>query len=519
MIKRITVVALVLVMCAGVFPMRAEAAYDYTSVRTILNNAALYPQKTGFRTIDQKVETMLNGFRQNASTTFDLMVAAYDWLVYNVTYDSSITYYPYYDFDSYTRSPVPFYAVYFGYDPLFMKEGVCDNFSSAFVIMARAIGLDAYLRWGKQVTSSRTYDHMWVEIKIDGVGYIFDPQSDNSVYKSQGRNRHLYFGCPAATSSMYRVQDGRLDNKKLTAAFTPTGTTLPIEYCYVNYAPTGNGTVTGNTQNQSSAQMTARSALFNSKNYSYQFSGWLEGTYVASLGAQITLRAVPDRGETFKGWYVNGQRVSTLSTYSFRASGDVTVYALFSGEKFIDVPEGKWYSGAVYFCLDHAYMTGTSDVTFSPDATLSRAMAVTVMARVAGADLSAYSGVSSYKDVQTGKWYSAAVEWARVSGLSDGYGNGCFGLNDNVTREQLAVMMWGLAEYLDMESVITNTSEDDTDLSRFSDLSGVHRWALPAIKWAYRNGIISGDDQNRLRPRGSATRAEMAVMVKRFVNG
>ena len=507
-------VVLVVIMCVQLFPIKVQAAHDYTSVKSILNNAKLHPQKTGFRTMDQKVESMLKDFRKKGTSTFDLMVAAYDWFVYNVKYDRSITYYPYYDFDSKTKSPVPFYAVYFAYDPLFMKEGVCDNFSSAYAIIARAIGLDAYLRYGKQVTSSATYDHMWVEIIIDGVGYVFDPQSDNSVYNSRGYNNHIYFGVPAASSSMYRVQDGRINNSKFYAAFTPVGTSLPVQYYYVKYQAVGDGSVSASPIKQSSAQATARSAMFVSKNYSYQFSGWLADTYIASSGTKITLDASADSGAQFLGWYVNGKQVSTYKRYILKASDDVLVQALFSGAGFTDVPSGKWYYDAVYFCFKKSLMSGTSLTTFSPSSNMTRAMAVTVIAKMAKADLSKYEGKkSSFKDVKKGSWYAASVEWANANGIASGYGNKYFGPNDNITREQFATMLCSLAGFLKYGNRVSY------DLSKFSDSGKIHAWALNAMKWACKLGIIAGNEKKQLLPRSVITRAEAATMVMKFVKG
>ncbi|MBQ7160764.1 MAG: S-layer homology domain-containing protein [Clostridia bacterium] len=510
-LKGCAAVMLALIFCVQLVPLKAHAA----SIEELLNSAELYPQKTGFRTMDQKVASLLAEFRKTSTSTYELMLAAYDWLVYNVKYDSNLEYYPYYDFDSHYPCPVSFYAVYFGYDPLFEKEGVCDNFSSAYAIIARAIGLDAYIRWGKQHTGRTTYDHMWVEIYLDGVAYIFDPQSDNSVYKSSGKNRHLYFGVPAADSSMYEIRDNnRINNAKLFASFVPVSQTLPVKYCYVRYQAVGNGSVSASPLTaQRSAQLSARSAIFNSHNFAYQFSGWLADTSIASIGTSITLTASANAGEPFRGWYVNGKRVSTSVKYTFHASEDVTVQALFGEQKFTDVPEGKWYHDAVYDCFKYGLMTGTSLTTFSPNDKLTRAMAVTVIGKMANANLSGYSEEATFADVKQGTWYHNSVEWAKENGIASGYSASKFGPNDFVTREQLAVMLWKLAGYFKYGNML------DADLSGFTDADEIHSWALKAMKWACRIGILSGTKDKRLIPRSNATRAETAVMVMRFRKG
>ena len=498
-------------MCVQLVPLTSAAAsYDYTSARKLLNNAKLYPQKTGYQKLDARVAELISSFRKNASDTFDLVVAAYDWLVYNVTYDRTITYYPNYDFNSRRYCPVPFYAVYFAYDPLFMREGVCDNFSSAFVVMARAIGLDAYLISGTQVTSSQTYSHVWTEIVIDGVPYIFDPQSDNSVYKSQGKNRHLYFGRPSSSSDMvkmYRPDSSRTPRFK--AASTPVDQTPEAGYCYITYAAGGDGKVTDNGLTQSQAQMKARVELWNRKNYSHQFAGYLSDTSLASFGTSVTLKATPSSGAQFLGWYIGSKLVSQSTSYTLTAEKDTFVEALFTGEQFRDVKSGSWYHDAVYFCSSRSLMNGTYVTLFEPDAPLTRGMAVVILGKLAGADVSGYTG-SSFTDVETGKWYSAYVQWAKENGIAKGYKDGRFGYADPVTREQLAVFFWALAGYLKYGN------KRPADLSRFSDASQIHSWASDAMQWAYSIGLIAGTDTGKLLPLETATRAQTAVMVRKF---
>lgn len=502
-----------LLLAIRILPLWSAGAttYDYTTARSLLNGAELHPQKTGFVSIDNRVEELLSGFRKKTDDTFSLVLAAYDWLVYNVKYEKNLRYYSKYDYSSRTVSPVSFYAVYFGYEPLFKYEGVCDNFSSAFVIMARAIGLDAYLRSGKQYASGRTYDHMWVEIMIDGAGYIFDPQTDNSIYNSSGKNKHYYFGRATSTlSSMYRVQDSsRIKNADLNKGFTPVSQTPKSKYCYVTYAAGGNGTVSDNATSQTSALLSARVALFNNRDYAYSFDGYLEGTHIASFGTSVTLTARPDSGESFKGWYVNNTLVSESSSYTFTAEKDVFVEAVFTGERFSDVPKNSWYHDAVYLCDSLGFMNGVSVTSFAPNKPVTRAMAVQILARMAKFDPSLYSG-TSFPDVPEGKWYSAAVKWASEAGITSGYEDGTFRPDKSVSREQLAVFMWRLAGYLQYGNM------RDADLSGFVDIDQAHDWALAALKWAYSLEIMTGNEKKEIQPLKIATRAETAVMVRKF---
>jgi len=485
--------------------------YSYTWCEDLINSVELHPQKTGFTALDNRVSALISGFKKNASTGFELLQACYDWLVRNVTYDRSLVYYPYYDFASKYKCPVPFYAIYFAYEPLFKYEGVCDNFASAFMIMARAIGFDSYLKTGYMTWSAGTTSHTWCEIEIDGVSYIFDPQADNSTYKSRGREIHWYFGRPASQmASTYSY------NSSLTAKFREGTTSVTAsrsaEYCFIKYSVGGNGTVSSGGVSESSAQLAARVALWTNGNYSHQFSGYLSTTGCASIGASVKLTATPKSGASFLGWYVSNKLVSTNTVYTFTAKNDVTVEALFSGERFNDVASGTWYHDAVYYCFKNSLMSGTSITKFEPDTVLTRSMAVTILAKMVNADVSSYTDVS-FADVKKGSWYAPYVEWAKDVGITAGTSDTLFSPEGKVTREQLAVFFNALARYKNYGHI------SNADLSKFSDADQIHSWALNAMRWAYVKGILAGNTEGRIMPLEYATRAQTAVMVKKFRAG
>ena len=106
---------------------------------------------------------------------------------------------------------------------------------------------------------------------------------------------------------------------------------------------------------------------------------------------------------------------------------------------FTDVPEGAWYADAAAYVYEHGLMAGTSATTFAPDATTSRSMIATILWRMAGSPVVNYA--MDYTDVAQGQWYSEAIRWAASEGIVGGYGNGLFGSNDPITREQFAVML------------------------------------------------------------------------------
>lgn len=193
----------------------------------------------------------------------------------------------------------------------------------------------------------------------------------------------------------------------------------------------------------------------------------------------------------------------------------VPMTAFAAAPAFSDVPSNAWYYKPVmYMAGDNptgtAYMSGTGNNKFSPNLTTTRAMFVTVLGRVAEADTSKYT-TSSFRDVKTGTWYAPYVEWAAANNIVSGTGNGRFSPNDYVTREQAAVILYN---YLKKDYTLT---VDDAFLNSAPDGSNVSPWALEAMKWATTAALMRGDNNSMLRPKYSATRAEIATIFKRFI--
>lgn len=178
---------------------------------------------------------------------------------------------------------------------------------------------------------------------------------------------------------------------------------------------------------------------------------------------------------------------------------------------FTDVPEGAWYEDAAAYVYKHGLMAGTSATTFAPDVTTSRAMIATILWRMAGSPVVNYA--MNYTDVAQGQWCSEAIRWATSEGVVTGYGNGLFGTNDPITREQLATMLW---RYAQTEGYDVSIGED-TNILSYTDVADLSEYAIPAMQWAVGAGIINGTgDGSTLSPQGQATRAQAAVMLMRF---
>ena len=176
---------------------------------------------------------------------------------------------------------------------------------------------------------------------------------------------------------------------------------------------------------------------------------------------------------------------------------------------FTDVKEGDWYYEAIKYVFDKSLMNGVSGTLFAPNSNLTRAMLVTILYRLEGSPVVTTS--ASFTDVPSGQWYSDAIAWAETNDIVNGYGNGRFGTNDNITREQFAVIMYNYAVKKGHDISAA------ADLSAYTDADSISSWALGAMKWANTEGLIMGRTATTLAPRGTATRAEAATILMRFV--
>jgi len=179
-----------------------------------------------------------------------------------------------------------------------------------------------------------------------------------------------------------------------------------------------------------------------------------------------------------------------------------------SGMKFTDVATSSWYYSAVKYMQDKGLMAGTSTTTFSPDMTTTRAMIVTILYRMENEPAAT---ASTFPDVAAGQWYSNAVAWAAANGIVSGYDNGNFGPEDIITREQMAAILFRYASFKGYD--VTKTA----NLSAYGDGTQVSEYAQSSMQWANGAGLIIGTDTNLLLPTGSATRAQVASILMRFL--
>ena len=177
---------------------------------------------------------------------------------------------------------------------------------------------------------------------------------------------------------------------------------------------------------------------------------------------------------------------------------------------FDDVAEDKWYTESVYWCVDRGYFSGTSANAFSPDSVLTRAQIVTVLSQIEGVDKDSYKGKDYFSDVKPGSWYEGPVNWAKESGVVTGVSATKFAPDSAATREQLCVIF---NAYLKYKALIMDETVTDKE---FVDSNDISAWAKAAVSSSVRRGLISGDANGRLDPKGNLTRGMAAVMVKSF---
>ena len=175
---------------------------------------------------------------------------------------------------------------------------------------------------------------------------------------------------------------------------------------------------------------------------------------------------------------------------------------------FTDVSEDDWFYDAVKYVVQKEMFAGTSETTFEPNLTMSRAMLVTVLYRMDGTP--EVSGSSKFADVLDGQYYTDAVLWATENGIVAGYDNGLFGTNDIVSRQQMATFLYRYAQYKGYDVSLVK------GLENYTDSSTVASYAIRPMQWAVANGLINGTSATTLTPTGGATRAQVAVILMRF---
>ena len=255
---------------------------------------------------------------------------------------------------------------------------------------------------------------------------------------------------------------------------------------------------------------------------------------------KITLTITPDDGYEVdkieivddEGDKITAKKVEDEDNkYTFRmANCDVTITVTFKEEgkttedtdkeedkddeettelNFTDVKESDWFYKGVAYVVDKDIMSGVSENEFAPSGKLTRAMLVQMLYNMESRP--ACDAENAFMDVPVGQWYTDAVIWANDAKIVSGMGEGLFAPNMEITREQMVAMLYNYAKYRGYDVTAS------ADLSAFADTASVSAWAQPAMQWAVAEGYISGMGDSQLAPQGTATRAEIASVIMRFM--
>ena len=194
--------------------------------------------------------------------------------------------------------------------------------------------------------------------------------------------------------------------------------------------------------------------------------------------------------------------IFTLSGGTGEIAAPLSAQAAVLVSGFADVPAGAWYEEAALWCREQGIFTGD---TFSPDAVMTRGAVVEALYRAQG---SPDASGAAFSNISAGSRYARAAAWASANGVMFGYKNGSFGVENPVTREQMATVFWRHAG-----SPAVSTGED------FSDENDIADFARAAVDWARTNGIVNGKEGDRFDPKGGFTRAQAAAVLHRYLSG
>ena len=251
-----------------------------------------------------------------------------------------------------------------------------------------------------------------------------------------------------------------------------------------------------------------------------------------SIGSTKSLTATTTPSDQKIVWSSSNKNVATVSdgVVTAKGAGNATITAKFTYNNieytatcnvtvevstvptvtFPDVRSGDWYSDAVKYNFERGYITGYSNGTFGPANNIQRQDFVLILARIAGADLSAYEGQNGgFSDVQAGTYYASAVAWAKDKGVVNGYSSDNFGVGTYISREQICIIF---SRYLNGSA----SGDVDSIINAYSDGGNTSPWAKAGVAWAIENGIIG--NAGYINPIGNAGRAEVAQIIYNMAN-
>ena len=357
------------------------------------------------------------------------------------------------------------------------------------------------------------------------------PAAQTVTVKNTG-NQTVTLNQPTATNfEIAKIDDLALDaGESVTLTIQPKAN-LPRGSYSEQITITGDN----NVSETLTASFTVKEPPYTGK-YSYELStsvgdhGSLTVDRYATEGEKVTITVTPDEAYKLDELVVtaNGKDVELTAngdgTFSFTMpSADVKITATFAKDPdwtepeepatdvsdiFLDIAANAWYKDAVQYAYDNGLMTGVSAHEFAPEATTTRAMIVSMLARLEGVR---HSEAVGFNDVAANDWYATAVNWAAASGITSGTGDGNFSPNTAITREQLAAILMNYAQYKGQDVSARAT------LDTYNDATAISSWANDVMSWAVAEGLLTGVTNDQLQPQGNATRAQVAAILERFL--
>lgn len=322
----------------------------------------------------------------------------------------------------------------------------------------------------------------------DAKVYVDGELAENGVYNFKFYGLHEYKIRVVSPDGNSTVEYKLKLNAKPTGRNTDTDVSIPVTYCTLTFETNG-------------------------------------GDYIRPLRKLFRTvvdldKYVPERdGYEFTGWYTDSALTNGVT--KVRLTRNMTVYAgwekISADEEiveeyefpFTDVYDRDWFFSDVAYAAKNGLMRGTSSDKFSPYSTTTRAMIVTVLYRMEGEP---DAGENSFIDVPDGEYYTDAVAWASENGIVNGYGQGRFGPNDSITREQLAAILYRYSVYKGYDVSVG----EDTNILSFNDIAELSDYAYTSMQWACGAGLIGGMGDGRLAPKGNATRCQIAAVLHRY---
>ena len=256
----------------------------------------------------------------------------------------------------------------------------------------------------------------------------------------------------------------------------------------------------------------------------YVYGDGSSETFQVMKGTELMLKidsSNPD-GSFFDSWLADGESYAIGNRIVINEDITITAQWVKGGSDqpcprdetcpltaFTDLNPAQWYHDGIEYCVKNGLMNGVGNNKFDPNGTTSRGMIVTILYRLEGEP--EVTAENPFDDVEADRWYTDAVIWAAENEIVGGYGDGKFGPNDDITREQLAAILYRYAQFKGLDVSVG----EDTNILDFEDAGAWSDWSVDALQWAVVSGIIQCKD-GKLVPKGDASRAEAATMLQRF---